>query len=91
MMRAVAGICADRGIPCQLALERHMACGVGTCQGCVVKVRDDQAPAGWRFALACKDGPVFPAEQLIWGHSAFSPSRTSADPAADQSEETPDR
>ena len=65
MMKAVAGICAAEGVPCQLALERYMACGIGTCLGCVVKVKDD-SPAGWRHELACKDGPVFDARELIW-------------------------
>ena len=65
MMRAVAGLCAQRNVPCLLALERHMACGVGTCQGCTVKVRDD-SPAGWKYLLACKDGPVFNASELVW-------------------------
>ena len=65
MLRALADICTTAGIPCQLALERHMACGMGTCQGCAVKVKAD-TPAGWAFKLACKDGPVFDAEELLW-------------------------
>jgi len=65
MMRAVAHLCRDRGCLCRLALERHMACGVGTCQGCAVKVRADN-DRGWAFKLACRDGPVFDAQELIW-------------------------
>ena len=65
MMRAIAKLCARRELPCQLALERHMACGVGTCQGCVVKVRDGP-PQAWRYKLACTDGPVFEAGELTW-------------------------
>jgi len=65
MMKAVADICLARALPCQLALERHMACGMGTCQGCVCKVKAD-APPGWAYKLVCKDGPVFPAEELLW-------------------------
>ena len=65
MMKAVAGICHRRAIPCQLALERHMACGMGTCQGCVVRVKAETAQ-GWAFKLVCKDGPVFDAEELAW-------------------------
>jgi len=65
MMKAVADIAAARSMPCQLALERHMACGMGTCQGCAVKVK---APGktGWAFQLVCKDGPVFEASDLYW-------------------------
>ena len=65
MLKAVAEICRRRRMPCQLALERHMACGMGTCQGCIVKVTDDSSP-GWRYKLACKDGPVFDAAELVW-------------------------
>ena len=65
MMRAVAEICLAREIDCQLALERHMACGMGTCQSCVVKIRDD-TDAGWSFKLCCTDGPVFDARQVVW-------------------------
>jgi dihydroorotate dehydrogenase electron transfer subunit len=66
MMRAVARTCLDRGIDCQLALERHMACGMGACQSCVVKVKDAAAPDGWSYKLCCTDGPVFDATQLLW-------------------------
>jgi dihydroorotate dehydrogenase electron transfer subunit len=65
MERAVADICLMRDIECQLALERHMACGMGTCQSCVVKIRDD-TPRGWSFRLCCTDGPVFDARDVLW-------------------------
>jgi len=65
MMQAVGQTCVSRGIECQLAMERHMACGMGTCQSCVVKVRDD-GEAGWSFRLCCTDGPVFDAGRIVW-------------------------
>ncbi len=65
MMKAVAEICLADEIECQLSLERHMACGMGVCQGCNVKVKT-AAPPGWKFKLVCKDGPVFDAGELIW-------------------------
>jgi dihydroorotate dehydrogenase electron transfer subunit len=65
MMKAVADGCIARDLPCQLALERRMACGMGTCQSCIVKVRADN-PAGWVFKLCCHDGPVFDARDLLW-------------------------
>lgn len=65
MMRAVGRLCVERGIECQLALERHMACGMGTCQSCVVKVRGG-GERGWAYELVCADGPVFEARQLVW-------------------------
>ncbi len=66
MLRSLSAFCVDRGLRCELALERMMACGMGTCQSCVVRVIDKAADSGWRYALACKDGPVFDAAELLW-------------------------
>ena len=66
MMRAVARTCEGHGLECQLALERHMACGMGTCQSCIVKVKDPAKANGWSYKLCCADGPVFDATQLLW-------------------------
>jgi dihydroorotate dehydrogenase electron transfer subunit len=63
MMRRVADIAVERNIPCQVAVERAMACGMGTCQSCVIKVRAGDA---WRYRLSCTDGPVFIASELLW-------------------------
>jgi dihydroorotate dehydrogenase electron transfer subunit len=65
MMRAVADACAKRGIECYVALERHMACGVGTCQSCACKMRAAN-DRGWEFKLCCTDGPVFDARTIVW-------------------------
>jgi dihydroorotate dehydrogenase electron transfer subunit len=65
MMKAVADACAARGIECQVSMERHMACGMGTCQSCICKVRTEEQ-GGWTFKLCCTDGPVFDARRIIW-------------------------
>lgn len=73
MMRAVAELAATYGLPCQVCLEQAMACGMGACQSCVVRIRDDQSPQGtsaqgvpWRYRLSCTEGPVFPADTVVW-------------------------
>ncbi|HVT89988.1 MAG TPA: dihydroorotate dehydrogenase electron transfer subunit [Tepidisphaeraceae bacterium] len=72
MMKRVADIANSRGIPCQIAVERAMACGMGTCQSCCIRVKkpDPALPplAGkdWCYRLACTDGPVFSAAELLW-------------------------
>ena len=66
MMQAIAAWCDDREIPCQVCMERMMACGIGTCQSCVVAIRDDAAPAGHVYKLCCTDGPVFDAREVVW-------------------------
>ncbi len=65
LMRRVGDLCVGAGIECFLAMERHMACGMGTCQSCIVKIRSD-APQGWSFKLCCTDGPVFNARDVVW-------------------------
>lgn len=72
MMKRVAEIAGRRNIECQVAVERAMACGMGTCQSCVIRVRkpDPSQPplAGkdWCYRLACTDGPVFKGTDLMW-------------------------
>ena len=64
MLTAVAFMAKEKSIPCQVSLEEHMACGVGVCLGCPVKVRKDLVDT--EYKMVCKDGPVFAAEQIIW-------------------------
>lgn len=72
MMKRVAQIAADRNLVCQIAVERAMACGMGTCQSCCIKVRkpDKMQPplvgSDWCYRLACTDGPVFKGADLLW-------------------------
>ena len=73
MMKRVADIAGTRDIECQVAVERAMACGMGTCQSCCIRLkrdpaRDGQAFAGkdWIYKLACTDGPVFLGKDLLW-------------------------
>lgn len=66
MMKAVADIAARRQIACQVAIERAMACGMSTCQSCVIRVDAPSKPDGWRYALACTEGPVFDSAVLRW-------------------------
>lgn len=64
MLRALARLTREWDWDCQLCIERPMGCGVGTCLSCVVRLRDPQRPEGWRWALACTDGPVFERDVL---------------------------
>ena len=42
MLKAVASIARDKNLACQVSLDKRMACGTGTCLGCVVKVRSSE-------------------------------------------------
>jgi dihydroorotate dehydrogenase electron transfer subunit len=59
MMRAVAKLAAQAGVPCQVSMERLMGCGFGACTTCLVDTVDGRKGA-------CKDGPVFDAERIVW-------------------------
>ena len=60
MLRAVSKISAAYNIPAQISLEAHMSCGFGACLGCVVNTRGG-------YKRVCKEGPVFLAEDIVWG------------------------
>lgn len=59
MMQAVARACAEQNIPCQVSLERYMACGLGACLSCTCKGREKRLKV-------CTDGPVFWAQEVEW-------------------------
>jgi dihydroorotate dehydrogenase electron transfer subunit len=65
MLHAVAALTRKLRLDCQLCIERTMGCGLGTCLSCVVRVTDAARPEGWRWALACSDGPVFDRDTLL--------------------------
>ena len=63
MLKAVAALAARYQLPCQVSLEEYMACAVGGCAGCAVRVNTADGPAMKRV---CVDGPVFDATVVAW-------------------------
>jgi len=63
MMAATARLASERGIECQVSMERMMACGIGLCQSCAVECRGN---GDTEYRLCCKDGPVFDARDVVW-------------------------
>lgn len=59
LMKIVARQAAEAGVPCEVSLEKRMACGVGACLSCVVDTVDGKQ-------RACVDGPVFDARKVVW-------------------------
>ncbi|MBI5040486.1 MAG: dihydroorotate dehydrogenase electron transfer subunit [Gammaproteobacteria bacterium] len=62
MLAATAKLAREFALPCQVSLEEFMACAVGGCAGCTVRVETEQGPAMKRV---CVDGPVFDARQVF--------------------------
>ena len=69
MLRAVAKIATERGVPCQVSLEGYMACGVGACLACVTPGRN-HSEATPDFRCVCTEGPVFDVNDLQWEQHA---------------------
>lgn len=64
MLKEVSSIASYRDIRCQISLEALMACGLGACQGCAIKIMSqNDLPL---YLHVCKDGPVFPAHVIDW-------------------------
>lgn len=60
LMKRVAELARQHGVPGQAALETAMGCGFGACLGCAVVASDG------RYVLCCKDGPVFGLDGVVW-------------------------
>ena len=58
-MKIVSGQAAQANIPCQVSMEKRMACGVGACLSCVVETVHGKK-------RSCVDGPVFDAQEVTW-------------------------
>jgi len=58
MMKAVAKLCQQEAIFCNVFLEEMMGCGLGSCKGCAI-----QTTSGVKHI--CKDGPVFDAMEIL--------------------------
>lgn len=69
MLRAVAERCEEAELPCQVAVEEHMACGVGVCWTCVVPTRAKDGSI--RMKRSCLDGPVFNGARIAWDESRW--------------------
>jgi len=63
MLQAVGQLASEFKLPCQVSLEEVMACAVGGCAGCVVRLSTD---AGESMQRVCVDGPVFEASRVCF-------------------------
>lgn len=83
MLKAISKVALERGIKGYISVEENMACGLGACLGCAVKVKNKKLKvkslkvkelnaeyripnSGFMYKMVCKDGPVFPIEDIEW-------------------------
>ena len=57
MMKAVVEVAAKFEVPCQISLEKYMACGLGACLSC-------SCGGVHKRLKVCTDGPVFWAQEV---------------------------
>lgn len=60
MLQALERLARAADLRLQVSVEEHMGCGIGTCQGCVVRSADG------RWIKSCTEGPVFERRELAW-------------------------
>lgn len=58
MLRVMKNLVFRAGFKTEVCLEEYMACGMGVCMGCAVKMKDGL------YKYVCKDGPVFDIDQV---------------------------
>lgn len=87
MLAAVSAVSEDLGVPCQVAVEERMACGVGVCMTCVLPIRDRHGDVHNR--RVCLDGPVFTSTRIAWGESRYVASTPPHDNSADSGPDDP--
>ena len=63
MLEACVDLAREYALPCRVSLEEYMACAVGGCAGCAVRVRTGEGPAMKRV---CVDGPVFDGHAVVF-------------------------
>ncbi|MDR1169177.1 MAG: dihydroorotate dehydrogenase electron transfer subunit [Heliobacteriaceae bacterium] len=63
VLRAVGEAAQRHGADSQLAMEKVMACGIGVCKGCVIKVKRG---GEINNMTVCSDGPVFRGSEVLW-------------------------
>ncbi|MGN1317976.1 MAG: dihydroorotate dehydrogenase electron transfer subunit [Lachnospirales bacterium] len=63
MLKFLSAWAEEKKIECQVSMEERMACGIGACVGCVVKIKEGDS---WTHKKVCKDGPVFNSKEVIW-------------------------
>lgn len=64
MLEALSIFAVSKNIRAYISLEQNMACGVGSCIGCVVNTNKG-------YKRVCKEGPVFEAGEIAWQDTSY--------------------
>ena len=61
MLSALADFAKNRGLQLEVSLECQMACGIGICQGCPVRM----SGVDTRYDLVCRQGPNYDVNDIV--------------------------
>jgi dihydroorotate dehydrogenase electron transfer subunit len=64
MLKALNIVSKKYNLPCKVSMETFMACGLGACQGCVVRAKSALDKVSYHHV--CKEGPVFDINEIDW-------------------------
>lgn len=63
VLKKVAQLAKDLKIRSYVAMERVMACSIGVCRGCVIRLYKENQIV---YGSVCQDGPVFEGSEVVW-------------------------
>ena len=71
MLRKIVEVTSNRNIDYQMSLEERMGCGIGTCSGCVCKIKakeksNNKKQIKYIYKRVCVDGPIFKGSEVVW-------------------------
>lgn len=61
MLKGCHDFAIKNNLHCQVLMEQIMACGVGACMGCVIKVKREPG-----YERVCAEGAIFNSKDIVW-------------------------
>ena len=63
VLKKLSQLAKKLSIKCYVAMERIMACSIGVCRGCVIRLHKNNEIV---YGSVCQDGPVFEGSEIVW-------------------------
>ena len=63
VLKKIAQLAKENKIESYVAMERVMACSIGICRGCVIRIHKNNQIV---YGSVCQDGPVFKGSEVVW-------------------------
>lgn len=61
MLKGCHEYAQNHNLQCLVSMEQVMACGVGACMGCAIKIVQEPG-----YVRVCSEGPVFNSGDIVW-------------------------